>query len=379
MIDWTWNWFTQNHPIWQGGFGACEPCSGSYAVAMRAYIQGYPLLEFSQLYTYWYGQGGAANTNHQVGQGMGSALPIFASRGCCLESLHPRPQWEGVDTTTQAFSDACWMAVRTPPSAAAEADAKNYIAVDWQYFASLYNGTLDDMVVKGKAALDAGYIFTAFKPPNHEICIWGYNAYGWLGPDSNSQNADAGLHGWTNIVLDVIVRNVVYKNATPGQKPTPLPKPVVIVPPPDPPPPTTGNTQMLIDTIKAEANALAVGQITQVQIDKLKSDVAALVADATSQPPDTGTLPPGAWKIVASDLSPHLDAQGVSWKARDWNNGRMALTHNGIYEGVAPKEAYYPGTGVVVYVKRPDGTWWQKWMGASWVYMAPGEVPSGYA
>lgn len=81
-----------------------------------------------------------------------------------------------------------------------------------------------------------------------------------------------------------------------------------VQPPLPPPPPPTGNTQMLIDTIKADANALVLGQITQAQIDKIKADVAQLVPDAT-----TTTPPPSTSTVILAPNAIPKDAAGNTW------------------------------------------------------------------
>lgn len=84
------------------------------------------------------------------------------------------------------------------------------------------------------------------------------------------------------------------------------------------------------------------------------------------------------WDIVYPDLKQYVDAGGTTWQARDWTNSRMALERNGLYEGIAPIEAYYPGYGTTVYCRGTTGAWKVKWTGTAWVYMAAGEIPPGY-
>src|SRR5207247_2413853 len=150
----------------------------------------------------------------------------------------------------------------------------------------------DDMAHKAMAALDAGYILTAFKPPNHEVVVLGYNipdprypdsGY-FIGPDSLSQNAESAQHNFGSIYIDVVVRNVVYKNQTLGPKPTPMPKPGVIVTPTPPSVPIPTGNAMTVPLIQAWATSLVPGQITQAQVDTGHLLAAQLVVDAVTTP-----------------------------------------------------------------------------------------------
>lgn len=129
---------------------------------------------------------------------------------------------------------------------------------------------------------------------------------------------------------------------------------------------STGATSAAITVAPAVTTAYAVAATNA-------SGIGPSATDTVSVSTASGV----SWKIVSPDLTIYTDQTGTTWRARDWNSGRMALLRNGNYEGVAPGMAYYPGTGGIVYVTRVDGTWWMKWTG-SWVYMATGEIPPGY-
>jgi hypothetical protein len=229
-------------------------------------------------------------------------------------------------------------AMAAKPSAAAFADAPNQTLTDWVPFYD--DGTIAGRKAKAQAAIAAGYTLMVFDPPNHMLCAWGYNDSGLIGLDSRSQNASPYWRAWGNCMPSSIIRGVRFANAVMGPPlTTPLPQPKVIVPLPPAPAPApvpvpvpipSGNTKM--------------------------------------------------WNIVEPDLTEHIDAGGTKWQARDWNNGSMALLRNGSYGGITPSEVYYPGTDVLVYLKR-GADWWMKGTGAGsipWVYMAIGEVPPGY-
>lgn len=184
-------------------------------------------------------------------------------------------------------------------------------------------------------------------------------------PDHSKRNP--GRPFWLRVVKDVYFANVGK-----GAPLDPLNPPYVA----PPPPPLTGNA-MTLATLQQLLTAMVPGSITAAQIAAFQAAAASLVPDAAQPPAGPITLP--AWKIVAGDLATYSDEKGQTWKARGWNAGRMALLRNGAYEGITPSEAFYPGTGTTVYVKRADGTgrWWIKWVG-TWSYMTAGEVPPGY-
>lgn len=157
--------------------------------------------------------------------------------------------------------------------------------------------------------LAAGYPIS-FGIGNHCMCLIGYRDYGWpyFAKDSNSAGIDNGYgRGYRGINADALHDNgfdfcVMQKVDISAALPV-----VVVTPPPSPTP--IGNTQMLIDTIKADANALVLGQITQAQVDKIRADVAQLVADA-AVPVKAATV-----TTLTSSLNPAQQGQSVVFTA----------------------------------------------------------------
>jgi hypothetical protein len=158
---------------------------------------------------------------------------------------------------------------------------------------------MGNMVDQVDVLLAAGHP-VVFSMGNHCMCLLSRSADGWVyyAKDSERGNMDLGygrgVRGFTRDALAYAydLATVLLVDVSAG---------TVIVPPL-----TTGNTQMLIDTIRADANALLLGSITQSQIDKLKADVNQLVADAGSTVPPAGVayLAPGAVSV---------DAFGLHW------------------------------------------------------------------
>ena len=97
-----------------------------------------------------------------------------------------------------------------------------------------------------------------------------------------------------------------------------------------------GNTQMLIDEIKAAGNALVLGQITQAQIDTGKAKWALLVADAI----------PAPGSASATFVSTDLTTLG-NWKGKYGSDGHAVL-------GDAIS---YPSYATVTASGKADYTW----------------------
>lgn len=273
-VDWTPTYLAKLPPRpWGDPFGDCVAASMCYAMELRGILQGYPAVRLSERFLFVVGE-----------------YPVVAATtGVCSEALWPMVVPSDFGNDYAAFMAA----VNATPSLAAYTDAQNYKLVDYEYPMDFgYPTTRAGMIEKVQTYIAAGIPLCVFYPPNHEVVAWGYDQNGVLGLDSRSANPGTYSLSYDTIFTDSImaIKSVLFKGTA-------------SLPPP------TGNTQMLIDTIVADAGALVLGKVTQAQIDKLKADVGLLVADGTA-PPTTGTSPDGTIIPPAASIT---DASGGVW------------------------------------------------------------------
>lgn len=307
FVDWTWTYLSMLPVRSQGGTGGCWGATICYAMELRALLQGYPPRQLAMRYSMY--MDGRYDTGGSV---MYAACGDAQRYGMCLESLMPMPDYQAVDM--REWDNLTLAAIRTPPSAAASADGQNQLLTD--YAPMSYMG-LADMTLKAQTAIAAGYPIFVINAAGNHVCVgWGYDYAGVFGLDSRSREAYPYHWDWTQISqIAGMVRDVRFANAKIGTPPQMLPKPgtvpIIQPPPPPPPPPPPGNTQMLIDNIKAAGNALALGQITQAQIDAGKALWAQLVPDAGAVVQPAGASPDGTEVPTAAQQI--NDGKGGIW------------------------------------------------------------------
>lgn len=175
--------------------------------------------------------------------------------------------------------------------------------------------------------IDAGY------PPNNGVQIRSADDYrlnGLILSDAISKETFAAGESMTDSIvqIDVIETTPTYARVVVRKVGT------TTLPPPSP----TGNTQMLIDTVKAEANALVLGQITKAQLSKFQADVALLVADAVAVPAGGGN--------AATFLGTDTTTQG-NWRGAYGNGGRQTIGDSAIL----------PTYAVITPAGKSDYTW----------------------
>lgn len=288
MIDWTPTYLAAyadrrdpahpRAPRWQDATGGCWGATACYMMELRSLIQGYKPRKLSMLYNAW-----TDGQHDNRGAGNGSSLGGAEIFGVCREELMPMPPYIGINTATSEHDLAIKDALKTPPSAEAVADALNQKIAEWDLFQR--TGSWDAFKLRVEAALAAGYPLALITPEmTHVEIVMGCDSDGYIGLDSRSDNITPYHRNWDQIsTIAAVVRGVTYANEVPGPPLTapPAVPPTVVLPPV----PGTGNTQMLIDSIKTKASALTLGAVTQAQIDALKADVNQLVADGVAGPP----------------------------------------------------------------------------------------------
>jgi hypothetical protein len=333
----------------------CVPCSRLNAMEMCGILASQPVVQLSQLFE---------NFNHSA-----------QTFGVCAEQLWPASLSYGPDTATTGISDAVQqqIALGTRPSAAAFADAPNHKLLEYGDIQGgtwvLQNGSMvfqpSDVVLEMKTEIAAGHpVMCGMRYESHELCVWGYDSTGWLGLDSRSASPIPFHYSYAELTPDMVVRSVSFTGPT--SYPTIYPAygfgPVV-------PSPPTGNTQMLIDNIKAAGNALVLNSVTQAQIDAGKALWAQLVADATAPipvptpPPPAGTSAPGTTITPGSGT---INDGSAVWRINAAPRGLVLRNENdlGANGFWAAKMVW---TGVRNEAQNQDNGSWSYWNGSRWL------------
>lgn len=304
------NRFNAQYPtdLFQGGTGICTGGTGGNAAMMAAVTQGVAMPMASAFFAYYTATGDATFTHGYSISGVVSSMG--GPKGWCSNAFYSQDQalaWFNA-WTGHTFSAA---ELPQPP---AYTDGATRKILQW-------NSVPKDRATV-VALLRAGHPI-GFGIGNHAVCAIDLSDddYLLLCKDTEIVGDQGYGRGIRAFNMDLFLANawdlVTVRLIQPGAI-----DPIVIVtpPPPPPPPPPTGNTQMLLDTIKADANALVLGKVTQAQIDKLKADAALLVADpvvvvVTPPPPPTGAVfMPPALQLV--------DGAGYTWTRGEFVDAR---------------------------------------------------------
>jgi hypothetical protein len=345
-VDWTPNYLAViAQRTWGDATGDCVASTMVYAMELRNILQGGVPVQLSELDLNYQSRQAQGQTGDQTGSSIGIAEQC-ARGGVCREDLWPyRENVFGPETWTTGVSnhDYTINGMNRPPNAAAVADRQNHKLVDG-YYLSWDHATFIDQC---KTALAARYPVCFYWPPGHEGCAMGYNAAGVLALDGRATQPGPPSNVPWGIVSSIQAFAVTTVAFSGTIAPAPIPAPI-------------GNTQMLLDTIKAQANALVLGQVTQAQIDAGRASWAQLVPDGPvgiSGESADGSIVPPALAIT--------DSIGGVFMLHPTNanaSGKQILL-NGVpaADGYAPYILYKGGRVYATNLR-----WYYVWNGSGW-------------
>lgn len=289
--------FNAQYPVdlFQAGTGICTGGAGCNSVMMAAVTQGVPMPMASAFFAYFTTTGDRTFTKGWSVYGAVAALAQSVT-GWCTDALYPQAQaiawfnaWPG-----HAFSDA---ELPQPPA---------YTDGATRRILQFYSVAKDQATIV--ALLRAGHPLV-FGMGNHAVCgVEVSDDESLILAKDTEIIGDQGYgRGIRAFSMSAVLANGFDLTTVILIQPGTL-DPVVVTPPPP-----TGNTQMLLDTIKADANALVLGQVTQAQIDKIKADVALLVVDpVVVTPPPPTALVNGGFETPSTGSYVYAPA-GATW------------------------------------------------------------------
>lgn len=296
--------------------GDCQPVSDIYAAEMRNLIQGGRFIQLSELYGLWLQNNGGT------------------VQGWCAESFWPFSLTYPSASIPDAYQAQQW-AIHQPPTAAAIANAPNYQTTGVEL---VYGQGIDQFIAQCKAAIYAGYPLIAGVDADHEQCFWGYddNIGCFTGFDNRATSFGTSEYSytdtffWNSIGLGGVGIAEAVTSINFNQSSIP-----------------TGNTQMLLDMVKAEAAALALGQMTPDMLITFQTNVAQLVPDASNGPPP----PPPQTITYGQSLT---DSTGATWSISTAPRGELLL--NGVSaNGVWASELTILSNGNLQFTNQDNG------------------------